>query len=335
MKHFIKLFSLLAILAMLSGCSLKDAASGFFPSDKAPANPSAETTEAPVNETQPIVMKTVYGITGARYEYDGSGYDYRTTYDEAGVHFLAEDRANAEDLHYDWNGNLIRNDSYTEEGELNYFVVYVYDEAGRKLSWTQTWPDGKSVGEVFTYNEQGQLILDESIRRDGERGSYTEYYYDDAGRVSSSRFYDYMGEFASTDYYTYNDAGQLIKQETVNEEGHGFSSGGYFTYSYDSLGRLTQKIWTDASPSSTRGEFYYTYDNQGRLAAYEKWTFGSIDEDVHYIYDDQGYFIGSNDPAEGSVITYYYGQITLPQPLADTVALWSKDGVLVESVIVP
>lgn len=321
MKRWIKLILLLAALALLFGCSRKEDASG------TPSNHEA-------SETQPAA-RSVYCITEAQYEYASGTYKFQVIYDEEGIHFLAEDKADSGDFHYDWNGREIRVDYYTESGELDYTIVNAYDEAGRKLSWTQTWPDGISTGEVYTYSEAGQLKKVENIDQNGERGNYTEYFYDEAGRLDTVLFYDYDGSFRATDYYSYNDAGQLVKRETVNEEGFGVSAGGYFTYSYDSQGRMTQKIWTDDSPSTTMGDHYYTYDAQGRLVNYQKWSFGSIREDVTYTYDGEGFLLGIKDSAYGITRTYIYGTRELSQDLADAAEIWVREYFPAEFVVGP
>ena len=324
MKTTHKLLALLLAM-LLSGCSLPVG----LPKDSNTAPAEAETT---VPTTQPEILKDAYCLTAVRVEYGTERiFESTVSFDEAGVHLIAVDKADCEDLHYSWSGLLLQSETYDAEGQLYYTMYYTYDEAGRELSWDQVWPDGRTTGLRYTYNEAGQILATQDVRQDDLPGARTEYVYDEQGRLSKSLSYDYKGDFCSTCYYTYDEQGYLIRTDTDNEEGYGISEG-YFLYTYDGNGRLIEKHWNTDSTYSTRGDHYYAYDELGRLVNYQRWSFGSIDSDVTYTYSPEGYLTNISDPAENYTYTFVYEQLQLPAALADAAAVWSLDAVLKNKV---
>lgn len=140
---------------------------------------------------------------------------------------------------YDSNGNLSK---YVDERNHK-ATSYHYDYTGKLI---------KSID----YDTNTNVVL-----------SSNKYYYDTESRITNAFYYqDYLYDSTSYDYlrqnyrYDYNDDSTL-KNLFVDVEGNDFS----INYSYDSLKRLTKKLYTVVVPNSNNLAFSeeYVYETNG------------------------------------------------------------------------
>ncbi len=214
------------------------------------------------------------------------------------------------------------------------YVKYTYDKLGRVTK--QTFEDGDTV--AFTYDNSGALAK----VKDSATGRTTTYYYDFTDRLmktvetgsnyshSVGYSYDKINNLTSlvetingvkhTTSYTYDDDNRVTG---VTRDGTGR------TYSYDSFGRVNQRItkkgstalltdtFTFRTQSSTKATtqvatlkssaagyqvtYTYGYDNNGNIT--------SISDGTHtttYVYDTANQLIRENDQKAGTTRTWEY-----------------------------
>lgn len=217
---------------------------------------------------------------GIYYEYSGTGagglVESSTTY-ENGVAVSRND--------YDYwpNGRLksivtTKDDkvtdtwyyNYSENGLLSQMVRhytedgyecrddYRYDDEGYMISLSVYSEEQFVGGERYAYTEKGELSKKESLDRNGDVISYTQYSFDEKGRETGSETYMY-GSRSSYSTCEYNDKGQL---ETVSY----FTDKDSLTHTvvneYNDKGKLAKT--KDVAPDGTVKSFTEClYDDDG------------------------------------------------------------------------
>ncbi len=182
---------------------------------------------------------------------------------------------------YDDRGNLL---SLTDPE--NRTTRYGYDANDRRVS--ETRPNGAEW--TWTYLPDG---LPETATN--PEGHVTEYVYDDAGQLLSTRFYESAAELASaspgkTVTFGYNLLGQLTD----------WDDGTYSaTYGYNLTGEL---VTTTVDYGPFTKSHSYTYDDAGRKRTYTN------PEGITYTYsyDRAGNFISLDIPGEGAITVNGY-----------------------------
>ena len=182
---------------------------------------------------------------------------------------------------------------------------YEYDDLGRVIEETQEVAGLDTV--VFTYKyDAGGRLTQSATTIDSTADAVTDYAYDSLGRVTRIEQYGVIGgnpvaekridltydarsQYAAISYYSDLDGGSGNLVMTA-------------TYAYDPSGRLTELVYTDATPEEIR-EFEWIYDAAGRIVAHDS----DIDsEDVtDYGYDATGQ-LTSADYDTGSDESYTY-----------------------------
>ncbi|MBM9512730.1 RHS repeat-associated core domain-containing protein [Desulfogranum marinum] len=230
---------------------------------------------SPTTITDPngIVTTRTYDINNRLLAVSANGLTTSYTYDSAG---------NITAIQLPGNRSIAY--SYTSSGLLENII----DQSGNSIS--------------YAYDSEGQRIGEEIHDPDGVLTKYSEFEYNDAGKLSKTLLPGPAERSAD-----YDIAGNLV--ETIN------ATGLHTTMEYDPLGRLTRL----AEAGKSTGYIYdqddnltqftdpkghittFTYDDLGRKTSRIAPDTGII----YYSYDEAGNFISSID-ALGRSIEYTY-----------------------------
>ena len=178
---------------------------------------------------------------------------------------------------YDAKGFKIEMDKYNSDGDLTTKTIFNYDEKGNMIeeaSCEAANLEAFSIGlyssylyrNLFTYNDKGHLIKDES--RDDCEELATYYKYDDNGTLLESAcyriHYAYL-TFSRTDnleyktIYKYDDKGNQIEWAEYKADG---ALRAKHTFSYDENGNKVES--SDYNESGAFGKKHiYKYDVKG------------------------------------------------------------------------
>ncbi|MBO4696764.1 MAG: hypothetical protein J5643_05740 [Lachnospiraceae bacterium] len=277
---------------------------------------TVKTTPEPTKSAEkptptPPEKKTVYRLSkeymmtenGTRYLYTAYEYDeygrmtVRTEYNETNE-VISTDK-----VIYDASGKIIEIVNTHRRGEENVvteteFSYYpkgglqeiiktekktvidhrVYNEAGKMIK--HEWDD-YDYRVTETYNDNGDLLLNQKIFPNGEVLGIEENVYSDAGLKTES-----VSELNGTkDFYIYDTAGKLTKIQTyMNDEL--FSETVYYP--------MNNEIHSDKHVFTDEGYYYvtdhYEYDENGKVLRYTLYNHGGgIEENYAYEYNSDGY----------------------------------------------
>ncbi len=176
--------------------------------------------------------------------YEGAKYQYSVWYDDDGaVSYMAHIVYNEQDnllnavntnadgalqssteWIYDEAGRQVAYRQYDGDGMLTYSYDNTYDECGNKVSVSGGWiGENDTRTTEYEYDEQGNLVRQiVKIMPSGEVTDYTEYTYDEDGRKTAQIYYIGSledGDWADEYRYVYDGEGNLVKQESVDEDG--------------------------------------------------------------------------------------------------------------------
>jgi hypothetical protein len=98
-----------------------------------------------------------------------------------------------------------------EDGFVDGYRLYEYDEDGKILSKSQIGSDESVISEeIFSYNSDGLLMQSDYISS-GKLVSYSEFTYDENKRVIEEAYFNPKGELLSVSSYEYDDKGRRTK----------------------------------------------------------------------------------------------------------------------------
>ena len=205
-----------------------------------------------------------------------------------------------------------------------YVTVYLPSE--------KIFDDGRT--EIFTYDENGNLIEEVTYHNGVEGGRHT-YTYDSNNHMLGEIFYNYGIEYRR-DSYVYDENGNLTEYvcflaATTNLEGclaHGDTTD-RDTYTYDEDGRLIEE--NHYSNGKEQSKYTYIYDSQTNRRY--KYTYSKRDTGYEpngievEIFDDQGRVIRSeyyhsddkdrlDEAAPYTVCTYTYAGENLMEQIS-------------------
>ncbi len=280
---------------------------------------------------------------------DKDGFSYRYLYDDAGRAIAEEiysygkwqkqrtrafdDAGNLTEACY-YNGTVeVSRRSYVyndrgqlveerlfENGEARGVWLYAYDGRGNQTQ--KRAPSGAPV-TTTTYNERNQPLREQTVNAKGEVTDWTEYDYDDAGKLIAERSefeeYDYGpdgkkcgfryldsdGEPTFWKTSTFDEQGRLIKTYTENLRGRPYSRTAH--YSYDAAGNLVQCGVRDEN-GELLSYLNAAYDADGRLLfrySYEGTDIGLELHHEEYYYDENGVLLNRRSGIGGSSIDSY------------------------------
>ncbi len=125
------------------------------------------------------------------------------------------------------NGEVILTVSYNHENGYLYQQAEQFTSEGVEVKNITTFSGDKKVlpvaidnyedgvflgGEKFTYDENDNMIRRDLIGADKSVNTYYEYTYDEDGKLTTSKYYEF-GSLAGTTEYTYDENGNLIENK--------------------------------------------------------------------------------------------------------------------------
>lgn len=279
-----------------------------------------ETDKTPDPEAPP---KTVLCCTGMTMSYGPEKLTYSITYGDEGVWVKADAPAQDMDSLYDHEGKVIKEIRYDENGEPDWICEYKYDANGNEIEAKDTKADGSYWTCLSrTYNEDGKPL---TVKHENSSGYITyiyNYYYDDNGNFLKREDIDNEGVIDEIREYECDADGRILTYTCYQMPDK--DRIGYYTYTYDADGNITEKIYTDTDgdKSRTRSSEIAVFDSVGRII--ENKLYSEFSTTYHYMftYDDDGYLVHLEDVTEGLVIEYEYEELTLPAAYADASAAW-------------
>ena len=161
-------------------------------------------------------------------------------------------------LHGDIAQVIVREYDATMEGETlitdeeKRYTTYIFDDSGNVV---------KRIidNHIYEYRYEGELLMCVTSYDDqGNKKSYDEYSYNDAGKVLSLTSY-YSDEVSSQSLFEYDDKNQLISRSDDDP------MMGYITtyYQYDDKGQLISSHSNSREMPAMGKNF--TYDDKGRV----------------------------------------------------------------------
>lgn len=225
-------------------------------------------------------------VTTAEFQTTGgaSQADFAYTYDELGrLRSLLGGASDSMLLAYDRSNRLT-----SETDGLGRTWLTAFDPLDRVISVTdpethveeQTWStaghvnafeDGRSLVTSFVRNGFGEVIREVSP----DRGT-TDYWYDDAGRLTKV-----LTAAGRDTRYTYDDAGRLLTRTFPNEPALNVS------FSYDSVSGGNPGIGKLTGISGNVSGRSYTYNLFGEMTG-ESWSIDAQTYNVGYAYSTSG-----------------------------------------------
>ncbi|MDO4815117.1 MAG: hypothetical protein Q4A83_00740 [Bacillota bacterium] len=138
-----------------------------------------------------------------------------------------------------YDGDLLVEKCITNQWDSDVFVetvYYTYDSEGLLIRETHD-DDGTIYVCYLTYDESGKLIREDTR----EKSNYSLYYYDSEGRLTKEEYY-YEGQFGGMYEYSYDSQGRLVEklQSSVDT-----CNSCYVRYEYNDKGLLVAVRYTD------------------------------------------------------------------------------------------
>lgn len=175
---------------------------------------------------------------------------------------------------------------YNEDGTVDYYSEYEYNEYGEEIRWNCFEADGTlKYYYEYVFDEEGNEIGEYDYNPDGTLDNWYERTYDHMGNVLTSYYYDSEGNVKWWFEYSYDDQGRQIKM--VN-----YDPGAIVDYwterAYDEYGNEIRytKYYSDGSIN------YWdemTYDENGNEIRVDNYNGdGSLDCWHAYDYDENG-----------------------------------------------
>lgn len=338
MKKAMKLGSLMITAAMvfsLSACATKIQTTDIYVetaetmSHKASSSDgeaASEATTVPTEETTKETSVTTRDDHGGSYHYMkqmttlGNGYVLceESYYDEKGnkIRFRSSssytDVITTNDYVYDSRGNLLKETETQEyQGAVTQIEVCIFfyeNNLLEKMDRTTTlYPSGEPYDELcrvtyYNYDDNGQMIKEDTYYKSGELFQAHVCTYDDKGNLLTEVDTDADGNIVGSTEYEYDSKGNVTKMTWLAFDSVSFNyvnyeynsngekikaSGDLYTYEYEYLdGHLMRVKYYDADGnySSTTA---YAYDEYGRVifADTDSISDGIADMKVTYEYE--------------------------------------------------
>lgn len=200
------------------------------------------------------------------YNYNSDGYlvDY---YDHFVVCPLCGPEGHIDHTHYEYDlqGNLIKEtiDEHSDlsvEQSYSYYYTYEYNERSQliqKSHYTYGYKCGIGLYDLrsydaYEYDSEGRIQRITTYYIFEDTPSFylvDEYEYSDKGQLTR----------AGNLYYSYDDFGNLIEERYYTEQGEPSLHDSYYTYEYDSMGKLLRRN-TCCNYSYINGSYIYSLD---------------------------------------------------------------------------
>lgn len=138
---------------------------------------------------------------------------------------------------YDDKDNLIKRSDYDEEGNLECWWEYTYDNAGNQIKTVKYTEAGEEEAcTECTYDSAGNMLS--RLEKDGfYEGLFTEYQYDENGRVIHEKQADKNYGFFYEHGNEYDESGNRVYLTSYTEDGE---IKGTQNWEYDDRGRVVK-----------------------------------------------------------------------------------------------
>lgn len=186
----------------------------------------------------------------------------------------------------------IRTTSYDENGAIEYYETYEYDDWGNQLRHTYFLADG-TVDRYYqyVYDTQGNEIESRHYGGDGVPTSWDESTYDENGSLLTFVSYDDDGSVRWHYEYEYDTAGNKIKTLSYDENDN---PDGWSEYVYDSEGNEVERRDYDEN-DALEGIARREYDEDGNQVLFQYYNGDEeLDSWTEYEYDGQGNELSSS-----------------------------------------
>lgn len=168
---------------------------------------------------------------------------------------------------YDAEGNLLKDITYNETGEIQEHFTYRYDENGRRIEACSFF-DAEEIAETtrYRYTDEGEPLEADRVYADGSEDS-VHYQYDAAGRKTGRWIVNEDGEEEERETWRYDEQGKEVWYEKVEWGEPVFTE----EQQYDENGRVSQVILWDGSTDHTVLNHLF-YDDDGQRNRIEKYN---------------------------------------------------------------
>lgn len=119
---------------------------------------------------------------------------------------------------YDEQENLTRKNRFDPDGTLSGYATYQYDPEGNQIVTSNFSGEGR-LSEVTEYNSEGRTSKRTNYDTDGNLEDYWEYEYDETGKEIKSSWYQADGSLKQYTVYEYDDQGNEVKSSDYNGDG--------------------------------------------------------------------------------------------------------------------
>ncbi|MBR5509107.1 MAG: hypothetical protein IKV59_03540 [Lachnospiraceae bacterium] len=238
---------------------------------------SGDEADAEENET---AEEGLYVKTGSivRDMY-GSLTWYQYGYDENGILLFEREHSEYDsgywETSYNTDGQVIQKAYHLEDGTMNSGEDYMYDEQGNLIGVKNSLASEESVDVEYSYeyNEAGKVSVRYQLYGEQkEKMLSEEYFYDDAGNLTSTREY-----YGSDDVWTekiYDTDGKLLSSAYC-EMG---SVTGSSSYEYDENGNVIKEKVSNFLDGEYELTYGYEFGEEGELIS--KTTYNTVGDAI-------------------------------------------------------
>ncbi|MCR5783471.1 MAG: hypothetical protein K6G90_12155 [Clostridia bacterium] len=177
----------------------------------------------------------------------------------------------------DADGNFVTKTRVDTDGAA---VAEYYDNDG-KLIESHKWADGADTGHtLYTYNDDGDISVEESFGSDGKPDSVVQYNYSDGTLAGSSRTTYSDGASTGSEYY--NSEGKLTQRSEYEYDGTKLMKITRYDAEDNMIGSTTYKY-------NKKGYIVKVseFDEDGNLSSYSALTYDKSNNIVRTDYYDK------------------------------------------------
>ena len=143
---------------------------------------------------------------------------YFKTFNFSNTQEIAEEEHLESNVELNENGDILLEEKYAGDGELEERNSYVYNSKGKLLEHSLLYAaEDATEKRVLTRDDEGKLLI-ETKYYGGDSGEHMEYTYNDKGEPIERRNFDEEGNFISKDVFGYDEKGGLSSQVSFDDK---------------------------------------------------------------------------------------------------------------------
>lgn len=144
---------------------------------------------------------------------------YFKTFNFSNTQEIAEEEHLESNVELNENGDMLLEEKFTSDGELEERNSYVYNEKGKLLEHELLYAaEDATEKRVLKRDDDGKLLV-ETKYYGGDAGEHTEYVYNEKGEPVERKNFDEEGSFISKDVFSYDEKGGLSSQVSYDANG--------------------------------------------------------------------------------------------------------------------